>query len=99
MALFTGQRLSTAQINLPEEFDVNGTISGNSGRLKTDLNVTSTAGYVTLNGQFSNLMNPNATQYAGTARARGLQLGRIMRQPDQFGSVTGTFTFNGKGLM
>ena len=98
MALFTGQRLSTPQINLPEEFDINGTIKGNSGSLQTNLNINSTAGFMAVNGQFSNLMNPNATRYIATVQTRGLRLGSIMRQPDQFGSVTGNFYFNGKGL-
>ncbi len=61
LALFTGQRLSTPQVNLPEEFDISGIISGNAGRLHTNLNINSSAGFVAVNGSFSELMNPKAT--------------------------------------
>jgi len=98
IALFTGQRLSNAQINLPEEFDINGNITGNSGRLRTNLNVHSSAGFVALNGRFSDLMNPNSTSYNATIKTSGLQLGSILRQPDMIGSVSGNFLLNGKGL-
>ena len=98
LALFTGQRLSTPQINLPEEFDINGTISGNSGRLHTNLNVHSSAGFVALNGSFADLMNPKATSYNASIRTSGLQLGRILRQQDMIGSVSGNFLLNGRGL-
>jgi len=98
IALFTGQRLSTAQMNLPESFDITGTINGNAGKLNTNLNVTTSAGFVALNGSFSNLTNPAATSYNATVRTNGLQLGSILRQPDQFGIVSGNFTMNGTGL-
>ena len=98
IALFTGQRLSTAQINLPEEFDIRGTVSGNAGSLQTNLNINSTAGAVAINGRFSNLVNPDAISYNASIRTSGLRLGSIMRQPEQFGSVTGNIRLNGKGL-
>jgi translocation and assembly module TamB len=98
IALFTGQRLSNAQVNLPEEFDITGNISGNTGRLRTNLNLNSSAGFVALNGSFSDLMNPKATTYNASIRTSGLKLGSIMRQPDMIGSVSGNFLFNGRGL-
>jgi hypothetical protein len=98
LALFTGQRLSTPQINLPEEFDINGTISGNAGRLHTNLNVNSSAGFVAVNGSFSDLMNPKATTYNASIRTSGLRLGSILRQEDMIGSVSGNFLLNGRGL-
>jgi hypothetical protein len=98
LALFTGQRLSTPQINLPEEFDINGNISGNSGKLHTNLNINSSAGFVAVNGSFSDLMNPNTTSYNASIRTRGLRLGSILRQQDMIGSVSGNFLLNGRGL-
>lgn len=98
LALFTGQRLSTQQVNLPEEFDINGNISGNAGKLHTDLNVNSSAGFIALNGSFSDLMNPKTTSYNASIRTNGLQLGRILRQQDMIGSVSGNFLLNGRGL-
>lgn len=98
IALFTGKRLSNAQMNLPKEFDINGTISGNAGKLNTNLNLNSTAGFISLNGSFSNLTTPNATAYNATIRTNGLQLGNILRQTKTFGSLSGNFLFSGKGL-
>jgi translocation and assembly module TamB len=98
LALFTGQRLSTPQINLPEEFDINGNISGNAGRLHTNLNVNSSAGFIAVNGSFADIMNPNATSYNASIRTSGLQLGTILRQQGTIGSVSGNFLLNGRGL-
>lgn len=98
LALFTGQRLSTPQINLPEEFDINGNISGNAGKLHTNLNVNTSAGFVAVNGSFANLINPNATSYNASIRTSGLRLGSILRQPDMIGSLSGNFLLNGRGL-
>jgi translocation and assembly module TamB len=98
LALFTGQRLSTPQVNLPEEFDINGNISGNAGRLHTNLNVNSSAGFIAVNGSFADLMNPNTTSYNASIRTNGLRLGSILRQQDVIGSVSGNFLLNGKGL-
>ena len=41
IALFTGHRLSNEQINLPEEFDANGTVAGNINNLSTNLTINS----------------------------------------------------------
>ncbi|MGZ8538197.1 MAG: translocation/assembly module TamB domain-containing protein, partial [Flavisolibacter sp.] len=49
-------------------------------------------------GKFNNLTNPDAIAYNATVRTSGLQLGKIIRKPAEFGSLTGTFSFNGKGF-
>lgn len=98
LALFTGQRLSTPQIKVPEEFTVTGTIAGNAGRLNTNLNVSTTEGFVAINGSFSNLTSPNAIAYNTSVSTRALKLGNILRQPGQVGLISGNFRFNGKGL-
>jgi translocation and assembly module TamB len=98
LALFTGQRLSNAQINLPEEFDVSGTVIGNAGKLNTNLNMSTSSGSVGLNGSFSHLTDPASMTYNASLRASGLQLGKIMRQPATYGTLTGTFRFTGTGL-
>ena len=98
IALFTGQRLSNAQVNLPETFDISGTITGNAGVLNTNLDVNTSSGDVAITGRFSNLTNPGAISYNTNIRTRGLRLGTIIRQPAQFGSVSGTFNLNGSGL-
>jgi len=98
LALFTGQPLSNKSINLPETYDINGTVRGNAGSLQTALNVRTNAGAMTVNGRFANLVNPAQTTYNATIRTSGLQLGRILRQEGQIGSLSGNFTVNGSGI-
>ncbi|MGZ8538589.1 MAG: DUF748 domain-containing protein, partial [Flavisolibacter sp.] len=53
IALFTGQRLSNAQMNLPEEFDISGTVIGNAGSVNTNLNVNTSSGFIAVKGKFN----------------------------------------------
>ena len=98
LALFTGQRLSNSQINLPETFDVRGTINGNAGRLIASLDVSTSAGFMTVNGSFANFTNPAGATYNAAFKTNNLRLGSILRQPDQIGTVSGNFVVNGSGL-
>jgi hypothetical protein len=97
IALFTGQRLSTPQLNLPEAFDISGTVNGTAGRLNTDLQLNSSAGNLSLRGTFSNLTSPTALAYNARIRTNGLRLGSILRQQGTIGSLSGTFAVNGRG--
>ncbi len=97
LALFTGQRLSNASVNLPEEFNISGTIRGNAGQLNTDLDVATSMGNIAVDGSFANLTNPAALSYNATVRTRGLRLGTILRQPGTIGTLTGSFRLNGRG--
>ncbi|WP_121354089.1 translocation/assembly module TamB domain-containing protein [Flavisolibacter nicotianae] len=98
IALFAGNSLKQAGLDLPQSFDLSGMVNGNAGRLNTRLNLNTTDGDIDLNGSFANLMNPSSLSYNATARASGLQLGKILKQQGQIGSLTGTFTANGRGI-
>jgi translocation and assembly module TamB len=98
IALLTGQRLSNAQVDLPESFEISGMIDGNAGRLHTNLDINTTDGNIDLNGTFANLMNPAATSYNATLRTSGLRLGKILRQQATIGNLSGTITANGRGI-
>ena len=98
MALFTGgKRLSNQQMTLPEDFNISGTIIGNSGKLNTNLNMVTNEGNVALRGSFSNLTNPNSITYNATVSARSVRLGKILHQQGQLGDVSAHFAFAGKG--
>jgi hypothetical protein len=97
ISLFTGQKLSASGITIPESVDLNGTISGNAGRLNTNLNISTSLGFAGITGSFSNLMDPAATTYNARVRATRLRIGTII-QNQQVGSFTGTMTVNGRGL-
>lgn len=98
IALFAGNSLKQAGLNLPQSFDLTGMVNGNAGRLHTKLNLNTTDGDVDLNGTFANLLNPAALSYNATARTSGLRLGKILQQQGQIGTLTGTISVNGRGV-
>ncbi|MES2880582.1 MAG: hypothetical protein V4676_00440, partial [Bacteroidota bacterium] len=98
MALFTGQRLSTPQLLLPETFDINGTVNGNAGKINAALNVNTSMGFVAVNGTMSNIMSPAKAAYNARIKTNNLQLGQMLRQQGQVGSLSGNFVLSGVGL-
>lgn len=96
IAMLTGSRLSTPEINVPETFDIRGTIAGNAARLRTNLIINTSAGDMALNGSFANLTNPDKASYNATISTGGLRIGSILRNP-QMGSISGNFNFSGTG--
>jgi len=97
IALFTGKRLSNAQINLPEEFDAHGTVAGNINNLLTNLTINSSVGTAFVNGRFTNLSNPNAATYNALVKTNSLDLGYIVRN-DQVKGISANVTVSGKGF-
>jgi hypothetical protein len=97
IALFTGQRLSNEQLNLPEEFDAHGSLAGSINNLTTNLTVNSAVGTATVNGRFTNLMNPNTATYTAAVRTNSLNLGHIIRN-NQVGNISANVTVSGKGF-
>lgn len=97
ISLFTGKRLSTEQLNIPEEIDLTGTLAGNAGSIQTNLNISTSAGAATVNGRFSNLTDPKRLSYNARLRTSALNLGYILKQPQQLGTVTGNFYVKGTG--
>ncbi len=98
MALFTGQRLSTPQLLLPETFDINGTLNGNAGKINAALNVNTSMGFVAVNGSLSNIMSPTKAAYNARIKTNNLRLGQMLRQQGQIGSLSGSFLVSGTGL-
>jgi len=97
IALFTGQRLSNAQINLPEEFDAHGTVAGNINNLSTNLTINSSIGTVFVNGRFTNLSNPSTATYNALVKTNALDLGSVLRN-DQIGNVSANVRVSGTGF-
>ncbi|MCW3073036.1 MAG: hypothetical protein JWP69_105 [Flaviaesturariibacter sp.] len=97
LSIFTGQRLSTPEIALPETFSASGTLSGNLSRLNTNLTVASSVGNVGVTGQFVNLMNPYKLTYNATIRTNSLRIGQIMRNKVPIGNITANIRVTGSG--
>jgi translocation and assembly module TamB len=98
LSLFTGSRLSTPDIQLPESFDITGTIAGNAGLLNTNLRVYTSMGSVHVDGRFSNLTNPARATYNAQVRTYSLQLDDILRNKVDVGPLTANMRFNGTGF-
>ena len=97
ISLLTGTRLSTPEINIPETFDIRGTIAGNVARLKTNLIINTSAGDLALNGSFGNITSPTKASYNASIKTGGLLIGSILRNP-QMGSLSGNFNLSGSGF-
>ena len=97
IALFTGKRLSTAQINLPEEFDANGTVAGSINNLATNLTISSSIGTANVNGRFTNLADPNRATYNAVVKTNSLNLGSVLRN-NQLGNVSANVNVSGVGF-
>ena len=97
IALLTGTRLSTPEINIPETFDIRGTIAGNVARLRTNLIINTSAGDMALEGSFGNLNNPTKASYNASIGTGGLQIGSILKNPEM-GSLSGHFNVSGSGF-
>lgn len=97
IALFTGIRLSTRQLKLPEEFDVRGKIAGTLERLNTDLNIATSMGNANIQGQFTSLTRPANATYTAVIRTNSLHLGRMLMN-DQVGRISANMVVSGVGF-
>jgi translocation and assembly module TamB len=97
LSVFTGQRLSTKDINLPETFAASGTLSGTMANLNTNLTVQTSMGNVGVNGRFSNLTNPANASYNAVVRANSVRVGSIIRN-NTIGSLTTSMRISGSGI-
>jgi translocation and assembly module TamB len=97
IALFTGSRLSNAQINFPEEIDANGTLAGSINNLSANLNFNSTAGAAIIQGKFTNFTDLNAVSYTAVVKTNSLNIGSITRN-DQLGRISANIAVTGKGF-
>ncbi|HEY0751379.1 MAG TPA: hypothetical protein VGD26_09490, partial [Chitinophagaceae bacterium] len=97
ISLFTGKRLSTPDVRLPESFDISGTVSGNMAALKTNLSVYTSAGALRVNGSFSNLNKPDSLAYNANVRTNALRLDNIF-VGIPVGSVSANLNLSGRGI-
>jgi hypothetical protein len=97
IALFTRQRLSNDQFNIPEAFDAHGTLAGSLNNLSANLSISTSEGSVAVNGRFTNLNHPDASVYTATVKTKSLNIGSILRN-DQLSTINAAITASGKGF-
>jgi len=98
IALFTGKRLSNEQVNLPEDINARGTLSGSMNNLSANINIATSQGAVFVNGRFTNLTNPGAATYTAAVKTNGLNIGSILRNP-QLSTISANMTVSGQGFV
>jgi hypothetical protein len=74
IALFTGSKLSNAQMDLPQDLTISGTIYGNAGTLNAKMSVLTPDGNVAINGTFSNFTDPAKFEYNAQVATNNLRL-------------------------
>lgn len=87
-----------ANITVPESISLNGNISGNMLDAKADLNLITSLGNASVNGNIKNATDTINAQYDAKFIARDLNLGVIMQNDSMFGPVTATIIAKGKGF-
>ncbi len=97
LSIFTGQRLSTPDVRLPETFEAKGTLSGNMANMAANLNIYTADGSVAVNGRFRQLMSPTKASYNTRLVTRGLRLDKILPAAG-IGSLSANLQVAGSGL-
>jgi translocation and assembly module TamB len=85
-------------ITIPEAISVNGALRGGIKNTFADLNINTSLGNAKVRGQIANATNPNIASYAATILTSGLNVGRIIQQPQNVGTISASFTVNGVGF-
>ena len=85
-------------ITLPEAMAISGTVRGNMQAAQANLTLNSSLGGARINGRINNATNPNTANYAADVSTSGLDIGRIIEQPQTMGKITAGFTVRGTGF-
>lgn len=83
-------------INVPERFQLKGTIAGAIHDLQVDLDLTSSLGDFHLEGTYA-MGADSVPRYDATIKTPGFELGALMGQPKQFGLLALDMSADGKG--
>lgn len=98
LSLFIPKNTLPPNITLPDAISVNGTLNGGMQDVTTNLNINTNLGNATIKGRIQQATDPKAARYAVNISTRGLQIGRIIQNPDMLGAISADFTANGRGF-
>ena len=90
------EMLPTA-IELPETIVLKGTIGGKVNNLNVNTQLISDLGKAQFKGTLVNITVPNKQQYDGQLSLNEFDLGKLLKQPEQYGKMTLVTDFHGKG--
>ncbi len=87
-----------ANIALPAHFSLKGKLNGGVQDLITDLVLNTSSGTVTAKGYIRQFRDPAKANYDLTLQTSALDLGYILKDTLDWGTVTANFTAKGQGL-
>jgi translocation and assembly module TamB len=95
--LFLPAKLLPQNITLPNRFNMTGNVNGNTRALTTNISVNTDLGNAAVKGNIQQLNDPRNIKYDATLHAGSLDLGTILQDRQNLGTVTATFAVNGRG--
>ena len=87
-----------SNITLPERISLNGIVRGGMKSAYANVNIGSSLGGAKIHGRINNATNPNTASYAADVSTTGLNVGRLIQQPETIGRITAGFTVRGTGF-
>jgi translocation and assembly module TamB len=85
------------QIEIPATVQLSGTVKGNGNQMRSNVQLKSSSGNVSLNGTMANYQNMKAAVYNMQVQAKGVQVGAILKNPS-LQAITANMQVQGKGL-
>jgi translocation and assembly module TamB len=95
---FVPPKTIPANITVPEAMSLNGVVRGNMASTYANVNINTSLGNARVNGRINNATDPNNASYAADVSTVGLNVGRLIQQPQTIGTVTAGFTIRGRGF-
>lgn len=84
-------------ITLPATMSLKGLVKGGAKSAYVNVALTTSLGDATVDGTIANMADTDAASYSAAIVLQGLQVGRIIQQPETVGKVTASFTLKGNG--
>lgn len=85
-------------ITIPQTMSLNGKIKGGMKDVFANINLNTSLGSAKVNGRITNPTDSINARYNATISTTALNLGAIMQQPENLGTLTASFTANGRGF-
>jgi translocation and assembly module TamB len=86
-----------ASITIPESIKITGKITGGMNDLHPDLVINTTLGSISIKGSLRNPSDAKKSQYDVAVETRNLNLGTLLKNSQNFGTLSARFVAKGKG--
>lgn len=87
-----------SKITIPDQFALQGEIAGGMDSLRTDMVIHSSSGSIAMKGAIQEFRDPEHTRYDAVVQTKGLDLGSILQDRQDWGRLTAGFSVKGTGF-